>query len=105
MGRVGPDLPGHRHAGGVAAPPGRDERRARSTAPSSRRSGRPPARQFLRPNAVDTLTGKNTGNGAGRAIPYLHFEEWEQPELEVRMILKGAAARTAAPSTGCRTAA
>ena len=24
------------------------------------------AKQYLRPNAVDTLTGKNTGNGAGR---------------------------------------
>jgi fumarate hydratase, class I len=47
------------------------------------------ARQYLRPNAVDTLTGKNTGNGAGRGIPYLHFEEWEQADLEVRMILKG----------------
>ncbi len=47
------------------------------------------ARQFLRPNAVDTLTGRNTGNGAGRAIPYLHFEEWERPEVEVHMLLKG----------------
>jgi fumarate hydratase class I len=47
------------------------------------------ARQFLRPNAVDSLTGKNTGNGAGRGIPYLHFEEWERVDLEVHMILKG----------------
>jgi len=47
------------------------------------------AKQYLRPNAVDTITGKNTGNGAGRGIPYLHFEEWDRPELEVRMILKG----------------
>jgi fumarate hydratase, class I len=47
------------------------------------------ARQFLRPNAVNSLTGRNTGNGAGRGIPYLHFEEWERPDLEVHMILKG----------------
>ncbi len=47
------------------------------------------ARQYLRPNAVETLTGKNTGTGAGRGIPYLHFEEWDEPEIEVRMILKG----------------
>jgi len=46
-------------------------------------------RQCLRPNAVDTITGKNTGNGAGRGIPYVHFEEWEADHLEVRMILKG----------------
>jgi len=46
-------------------------------------------RKFLRPNAVDTLTGRNTGNGAGRGIPFLHFEEWDEPRVEVRMILKG----------------
>jgi fumarate hydratase class I len=46
-------------------------------------------RTFLRPNAVDTLTGRNTGTGAGRGIPFLHFEEWDEPRLEVRMILKG----------------
>lgn len=47
------------------------------------------ASKVLRPNAVDTLTGKNTGVGTGRAIPFLHFEEWDGPGLEVRMILKG----------------
>jgi fumarate hydratase class I len=47
------------------------------------------ARKYLRPNAVDTLTGKNTGDGAGRGIPFLHFEQWDEPTIEVRMILKG----------------
>jgi len=47
------------------------------------------ARQYLRPNAVDTLTGRNTGDGTGRGIPVLHFEEWDRPEVEVRLILKG----------------
>jgi fumarate hydratase class I len=47
------------------------------------------AKSYLRPNAVDTLTGKNTGDGSGRAIPFLHFEEWDEPKVEVRMILKG----------------
>lgn len=46
-------------------------------------------KSYLRPNAVDSLTGKNTGDGSGRAIPYVHFEEWDAPEVEVRMILKG----------------
>ena len=45
--------------------------------------------RFLRPNAVDTLTGRNTGTGSGRGIPFLHFEEWDEPRVEVRMILKG----------------
>lgn len=47
------------------------------------------SRQFLRPNAVETLTGKNTGDGAGRGIPFLHFQEWDRPEIEVRALLKG----------------
>jgi fumarate hydratase class I len=46
-------------------------------------------RRYLRPNAVDTLTGRNTGTGAGRGIPFIHFEEWDEDRVEVRMILKG----------------
>jgi len=46
-------------------------------------------RQYLRPNAVHTLSGKNTGNGSGNGIPFLHFEEWDRPEVEARVILKG----------------
>jgi fumarate hydratase class I len=46
-------------------------------------------RSYLRPNAVDTLTGKNTGSGTGRGIPFVHFEEWDEDRIEVRMILKG----------------
>jgi fumarate hydratase class I len=47
------------------------------------------SRKYLRPNAVNTLTGANTGDGAGRGIPFLHFEEWDEPTVEVQMILKG----------------
>lgn len=47
------------------------------------------AQSFLRPNAVDSVTGKNTGDGAGRAIPYIHFEEWDEQKVEARVILKG----------------
>ncbi len=47
------------------------------------------SQQALRPNAVETLTGRNTGDGAGRGIPFLHFEEWDRPEVEVRALLKG----------------
>ncbi|MGB6993293.1 MAG: fumarate hydratase [Thermoanaerobaculia bacterium] len=44
---------------------------------------------YLRPNAVDSVTGKNTGDGAGRGIPHIHFSEWDDAAVEVRMILKG----------------
>ena len=43
----------------------------------------------LRPNTVDSLTGKNSGNNLGDGAPVLHFEQWEKPDIEVRLILKG----------------
>ncbi|MCS7182465.1 MAG: fumarate hydratase [Thermoanaerobaculum sp.] len=47
------------------------------------------AQQLLRPNAVDPLTEKNTGNGAAPGIPTVHCEEWDEEALEVRLLLKG----------------
>lgn len=43
----------------------------------------------LRPNSVDSVTGKNTGNNLGVETPIFHFEQWEKDEIEVRLILKG----------------
>jgi fumarate hydratase, class I len=43
----------------------------------------------LRPNSVDSLTGKNSGNNLGEETPVVHFEQWEQDQIEVRLILKG----------------
>ena len=43
----------------------------------------------LRPNSVDSLTGKNTGDNLGVETPVIHFEQWEQEEIEVKLILKG----------------
>ena len=43
----------------------------------------------LRPNSVDSLTGKNTGDNLGAETPVIHFEQWEQHEIEVKLILKG----------------
>ena len=47
------------------------------------------ARAYLRPNSVETLSGKNTGNNLGEDFPYFHFEEWEQDFLQVDLMLKG----------------
>jgi len=46
-------------------------------------------RAYLRPNAVDSLTGKNSGNNQGEDFPALHFEEWEEDYLQVDLMLKG----------------
>jgi fumarate hydratase class I len=44
----------------------------------------------LRPNAVDSLTGKNSGNNIGEGTPVVHFEQSEsKDEIEVRLLLKG----------------
>jgi fumarate hydratase, class I len=43
----------------------------------------------LRPNSVDSLTGKNSGDNLGIETPVIHFEQWEEDEIEIKLILKG----------------
>jgi fumarate hydratase class I len=43
----------------------------------------------LRPNSVDSITGQNSGTNLGPGTPIIHIEQWEQPQIEVRLILKG----------------
>jgi fumarate hydratase class I len=43
----------------------------------------------LRPNSVDSITGKNSGDNLGEETPVIHFEQWEQDEIELKLILKG----------------
>jgi len=44
----------------------------------------------LRPNSVDSLTGKNTGDNLGPGTPTVHFRQWRHnDEIEVRLLLKG----------------
>jgi len=43
----------------------------------------------LRPNSVDSLTGHNTGDNLGVETPVIHFEQWEEDDIEVKLILKG----------------
>jgi fumarate hydratase, class I len=43
----------------------------------------------LRPNSVDSLTGKNSGDNVSEETPIIHFEQWEDDEIEVKLILKG----------------
>ncbi|MFH0981229.1 MAG: fumarate hydratase [Planctomycetota bacterium] len=46
-------------------------------------------RSYLRPNAVDALSGKNSGDNTGVDFPAVHFEEWEEDYLKVGLMLKG----------------
>lgn len=45
---------------------------------------------YLRPNSVDSITGKNSGNNlGGRHFPSIHFEEVEGDTLTMELMLKG----------------
>src|SRR5262245_14623154 len=43
----------------------------------------------LRPNSVDSITGVNSGDNLGPGTPIIHFDQWEKPDIEVKLILKG----------------
>jgi len=44
---------------------------------------------ILRPNAVDPISNKNSGDNTGIGSPYFHIEETDSPDLRIRLILKG----------------
>ncbi len=46
-------------------------------------------RSYLRPNAVDSLSGRNSGDNTGDHFPVVHFTEWEEDYVEVDLTLKG----------------
>src|SRR5262245_421097 len=43
----------------------------------------------LRPNSVDSLTGKNSGDNLGPGTPVFHFHQHRQDELEVKLLRRG----------------
>ena len=48
------------------------------------------ARFYLRPNAVDSVSGVNSGNNLGdKYFPVIHFEESDDDELTIDLLLKG----------------
>ena len=47
------------------------------------------SKQYLRPNSVDTITGKNSGDNTGINAPYIHFNRWDKKEILIRILLKG----------------
>jgi len=44
---------------------------------------------YLRPNVVDPITGKNTGDNVGRENPLLHVHQHGNKSLKVQLMLKG----------------
>ena len=44
---------------------------------------------YLRPNAVDSVSGTNSGDNAGRGFPITHFCEWDRSAIQIDLLLKG----------------
>lgn len=45
---------------------------------------------YLRPNAVDSITGKNSGDNIGGHFPAFYFEQWDrEDEVRFDLLLKG----------------
>src|SRR5437870_13915060 len=60
----------------------------------------------LRPNSVDSITGKNSGDNLGPGTPIVHFDQWESDDIEIKLILKGGGCENtntaAGPTTSIR---
>ena len=46
-------------------------------------------RALLRPNAVEALSGVNSGDNIGVDYPSIHFDEWENEYVKIGLMLKG----------------
>jgi fumarate hydratase class I len=44
---------------------------------------------YLRANAVDPITGKNSGDNTGIGFPVIHLHEWDRDYLQADLMLKG----------------
>lgn len=44
---------------------------------------------YLRPNTVDSITGKNDGTNVGDGAPQIHFHQWDKPFVKADLLLKG----------------
>ncbi len=47
------------------------------------------AKNYLRPNAVDAVSGRNSGDNIGAGFPAIHFEERDGEGIEADLLLKG----------------
>jgi fumarate hydratase class I len=46
-------------------------------------------RAYLRPNAVDSITGANSGDNTGLGAPVIHFHQWKSKKIHADVLLKG----------------
>ena len=46
-------------------------------------------KSYLRPNAVDITSGKNSGDNTGLGFPTVYFHEWDREQIKIDLLLKG----------------
>lgn len=46
-------------------------------------------KSYLRPNAVNPVTGENSGDNTGINFPTIHFKQWKKKSLGFDLMLKG----------------
>ncbi|MFZ2487575.1 MAG: fumarate hydratase [Anaerolineae bacterium] len=46
-------------------------------------------KSYLRPNAVDSISGENSGNNTGVEFPTIYFHEWDEDAVHIALMLKG----------------
>ena len=46
-------------------------------------------KNYLRPNAVDAVIGRNSGNNVGENIPVIYFNQWDKDFVKIELMLKG----------------
>ena len=68
-------------------PQGQSQRRLREQIESAVRLAT--EKSYLRPNAMEPLSGKNSGDNTGVDFPTVHFEEWDNDYLQIALMLKG----------------
>lgn len=68
-------------------PEGRSQRRMREQIQEAVRMAT--EKSYLRPNAVEALSGKNSGDNLGEDFPTIHFDEWDKDHLKIGLMLKG----------------
>ena len=51
---------------------------------------------------VDSITGENSGDNLGPGTPIIHFDQWERPDIEVKLILKGGGCENTNAQYRCR---
>jgi len=71
----------------VSYPEGMSQRRMREQIMSALRIAT--EQSYLRPNAMEALSGKNSGDNSGVDFPTIHFDEWEKDHVEISLMLKG----------------